>query len=77
MMSKRMRGLFSGGLLLLLFFFRTTVSEAAPVPPVPTLPLSSGLVRMEENGNLQNSSPTNQYIQVTPLKDQSKRSSLV
>lgn len=68
MMSKRMRWLFSGGFLLLLFFFRTTVSEAAPVPPVPTLPLSSGLVKTEESGSLQNGNPANQYIQVTPSK---------
>lgn len=67
-----MRWLFSGGLLLLLFFSRTTVSEAAPVPPVPTLPLSSGLVKMEENGSLQNSNPANQYIQVTPSKTNQK-----
>lgn len=68
MTNKQMRWVVSGGLLLLLFFFRTTVSEAAPVPPVPTLPLSSGLVRTEGNGSLQNANPTNQYIQVTPSK---------
>lgn len=73
MMNKRGYLIVHSMLLLFgLFFFQSTTSEAAPVPPVPTLPLSSGLVTTKDSGSLQNSNPANQYIQVTPSQTKQK-----